>query len=88
MLKQDLVAFIEQNLLRGGGARIDADESLIERGLLDSMGLMRIMTFLETSTGLRIPDQQVSPDNFQSVDAIVEMVEGLRAQQSGSAARL
>ena len=78
MLRSQLIQYIQTNLLRDGGT-IDAGESLIERGLVDSIGLMQIMQFVETAAGVRIPDSMVIPDNFQSVEAIEQMVKQLRS---------
>jgi acyl carrier protein len=80
-LKDEIVRFVEQTLLRGEG-RISPEESLIDRGLLDSIGLMQLMTFLEERTGVRIPDHAITPDNFQTVASMEQLVSGLRARQS------
>jgi acyl carrier protein len=77
MSKDELISFLEKNLLRGRG-RIDPAESLIDRGILDSIGLMRILEFVEGRIGMRIPGDRVTPDNFQSVEAITALVERLR----------
>jgi acyl carrier protein len=77
MRRADLIKYIETNLVHDSGT-IDANESLIDRGIVDSIGLMQIMQFVETNAGIRIPDQMVVPENFQSVTAIEQMVEKLR----------
>jgi acyl carrier protein len=78
MLETDLIRFINQNLLQNRGEDISAGDSLIDLGVVNSLGLMRMMQFIETNTGVRIPDSYVTPDNFQSVNAIVDMVSGLK----------
>ena len=40
---------------------------------------MQIMQFVESNAGVRIPDHMVLPENFQSIVAIEQMVEKLRA---------
>lgn len=82
MTKQELVAFIEQHLV--GDDRNDPlteDTDLIEEGIVDSMGLMRIVTFLEDRSGIRVPDDEVGPDNFATVNAIVELVDRLQSRK-------
>jgi acyl carrier protein len=78
MRRDELIKYIQTNLLQDGGT-IDPDESLIDRGIVDSIGLMQIMQFVETNEGVRIPDHMVVPENFQSVTAIEQMVEKLRS---------
>jgi acyl carrier protein len=77
-MRDALIRYIQNNLVGSGGAPITADESLIDRGIIDSIGLMRIMTFIESETGIRVPDGRITPDDFQSVEAIERMVEELR----------
>ena len=54
-------------------------ENLIERGLLDSLGILKTVTFCEEHFGITIPDQEVLPDNLESVRAIAGLVERCRA---------
>jgi acyl carrier protein len=58
-------------------AVIDASTPLIDRGILDSMGLMQVIMFVEEKTGIRIPDDEVLPDNFQTVGSIEALVDRL-----------
>jgi acyl carrier protein len=43
------------------------------------MGLIQIVTFIEARTGVRIPDDALIPDNFQTVESMERMVEQLRS---------
>lgn len=54
---------------------LGADESLIERGLLDSLALLKTVTFCEENFGITIPDGEVLPDHFETVRAIAQLVE-------------
>lgn len=74
-LKDDLVKFIQTNM--AADAVIDASTPLIDRGILDSMGLMQVIMFVEEKTGIRIPDDEVLPDNFQTVGSIEVLVDRL-----------
>jgi len=60
---------------------LGAEESLIERGLLDSLSILRIVTFCEESFGISIPDTEVLPDHFDSIQAIGKLVERQRAKR-------
>lgn len=76
-LRDELLWFVKENVVRSQG-EISPDESLIDQGVLDSVGLVQLMGFLEERTGIRIPDRCVTPDNFRSVVSMERMVEGLR----------
>jgi acyl carrier protein len=80
-LEETLKAFIEENLVRDKKP-ITLDEPLIERGVLDSMGMLNLISFLEERAGVRVPDDEVMLENFASVKAIVETVDRLRADRA------
>ena len=56
------------------------DDSLLAKGLLDSMAILKTVTFCEEQFGITIPDQEVLPDHFQSVRAIAKLVERVRGK--------
>lgn len=54
------------------------DENLIEKGLLDSLAILKVVGFCEEEFGITIPDAEVLPDNMESVRAIAGLVERVR----------
>ena len=58
---------------------LGSQESLLERGLLDSLGILKTVTFCEEHFGISIPDHEVLPDNLESISAIAALVERCRA---------
>ena len=73
-LEERLFSFIRSDLMSSSDEQIGPEDSLIERGLLDSIALVQLIVFLEEEAGVRIPDQEVTPDNFDSVKRIAEFV--------------
>jgi acyl carrier protein len=55
------------------------EESLLAKGVLDSLSILKTVTFCEEHFGITIPDSEVLPDHFDSVRAIAELVERRRA---------
>jgi len=55
------------------------EDPLITRGLLDSLSILKTVTFCEERFGISIPDQEVLPDHFESVRAIAALVDRRRA---------
>ncbi len=79
--RQTITKFINENLVQDGReAQFEADDNLIEEGIIDSMGLMQMIQFIEEQTGLRVPDDQVLPENFQTISSIEQLVESLRGK--------
>ena len=67
---------MEVSLLRGE-QKINPQDSLVERGIIDSLGLMQLMTFIEDTARVKIPDHLVTPENFESVEAMEHLVNRL-----------
>ncbi len=79
--RQAITKFINENLVQDGREiQFEADDNLIEEGIIDSMGLMQMIQFIEEHTGLRVPDDQVLPENFQTISSIEQLVESLRGK--------
>lgn len=80
MLSTELATFIRQNLVRDGQS-VGPDDSLIDSGIVNSMGLIRLVNFIEQQTGVRIPDTMITPDNFETITAIEQTVNEVRAKR-------
>lgn len=75
--KQAIIKFLYQELLPGAGVRKmpEADENLLESGVLDSLGIMKLLEYLERAFSIRISEEDLLPDNFQSINAITLLVQ-------------
>ena len=83
-LKDAIKQFIEEEIVdEDEPVEIAHDDRLIERGVIDSMAVMQIVTFLEEETGLRIPDSEVVLENFESVSTMDAMVRRLSSRAKG-----
>jgi acyl carrier protein len=63
-------------LPRGAEANLCLDENLFDSGILDSAGLISFIVFLEKSFGLTIPDEDLLPENFCSLEAMTGYLVG------------
>jgi acyl carrier protein len=50
------------------------DEALTKNGVIDSMGIFRLVSFLEDTFNVRIGDEEITHDNLESIDAIEKLV--------------
>jgi acyl carrier protein len=78
--QDQLLHFIRTDLAGNDAHQIDEQTPLIDSGLIDSMALMRLISFVEERTSVRIPDDEVVPDNFQTVSDIALLVSRIRAR--------
>jgi acyl carrier protein len=47
---------------------------LLAAGVIDSLGILRLVSFVEEKFGIEVPDEDVTIDNFQSVKAMSDYV--------------
>jgi acyl carrier protein len=67
--------FIIENFLFGDtSAAPAADLPLVQSGLVDSTGILEIVTFLESEFGVHTSDEDLAVDNFGSISTIVKFV--------------
>ena len=68
--------FITDELIMPDGRRtISPDESLISSGVIDSLGILRIIAFIEERFGISVDDEEVIPTNFETINTIRSLVE-------------
>jgi len=51
-----------------------AETALVEDGLIDSLDLTRILMALDDAFGVHIPSGEIEPENFNSAQAMLELV--------------
>jgi acyl carrier protein len=74
-IKDQVRQFVNEELAAAKGiSAVRDDESLIENGVVDSLGIFRLVTFLEETFGVKIGDEEISAENLQSVDMIEQLV--------------
>ena len=74
-LEAQIQQFVAQNLLFSDqGYRFSNNASFIQEGIIDSMGVMELATFVNTEFGIQVDPQDVTPDNFDSVNKLAEYV--------------
>jgi acyl carrier protein len=62
--------FIVENFLFGDAENVEDDTSLLEMGILDSTGILELVTFLKDELGINVEDEELIPDNFDSLNRI------------------
>ena len=67
---ETIKAYIVENFLFGEDHRIAPDTEFLENGILDSTGVLELVGFLEEKFGIRVEDDEVVPDNMNSLEKI------------------
>jgi acyl carrier protein len=75
VLKDQIREFIMENLAHAKGIEsFTDDESLMESGVIDSLGIFRLVSFLEEDMRIRVSDEEINAETLKSVNAIEELV--------------
>lgn len=80
---QDIIgevrAFLRENFMLEASVAIDANTSFMDNHILDSTGFIELIGFIEERFGLQVGDEEMVPENFDSLDNITAYVARKRA---------
>lgn len=71
--------FVTGNFFVQDAAGLTDSASLLELGVVDSTGVLEIMAFLESTFGVSVEDDEIVPENLDSIERIAAFVERKRA---------
>ena len=72
-MEQSIEEYIAQEFLHDK-PRIVLESNLVEEGVIDSLGIMSLIAYVEKQFGARIKPEDVVVENFESVAAIARLV--------------
>ena len=67
--------FINDSDLAPGRESIEYEEQLIEGGLIDSLGILKLISFLEEEYDITFEEDEINAENFASINTITQMVD-------------
>lgn len=71
-----LMRYIKDELLRGRMNDLQPEDDLLSSGVINSLGILQLVSFVEERMGIEIPDEDVVYENFHSVAALSDYLEG------------
>ena len=73
-IQQKLIRFLEEEILVDKEqSKIAPDQSLFS-GVLDSLGTLRLVVFIEETYGIQVADGELIPENFDTVERLAKYV--------------
>ncbi|WP_411831857.1 acyl carrier protein [Pseudoxanthomonas mexicana] len=78
-VKTTVRQYIQDNFLMGDAADYADDASFMDAQLLDSTGFLELVHFLEDTYAIKVEDDEMMPDNLDSLEAIARFVDRKRA---------
>lgn len=74
-VRAKVVAYIVENMLLGDDSGFDDEVSMISAGIMDSTAAIEMVAFLDEAFGVQLTDDEIGPDNLDTVSRIVALVE-------------
>ncbi len=74
-IEREIRDFLRENFpLSADGVTLERDDSLIEVGVIDSTGVLELIGFIEERYEIEIRDEEVLPENLDSIGSIIRFV--------------
>jgi acyl carrier protein len=75
--EQTLRSYILENyLFSDDPSELNNGDSFLDQGILDSTGIMELIFFIEEHYGLSVEDEEMVPENLDSIDNLVRFIAG------------
>jgi acyl carrier protein len=76
-VERDLRRFLQENFpLAGDASKLAPGDSLLDAGVIDSTGVLELIDFLERRYEIRVADDELLPENLDSVGNILRFLRG------------
>ncbi|RME01250.1 MAG: acyl carrier protein [Calditrichaeota bacterium] len=53
---------------------LTADTDLLNQGIVDSMGILDLVSYMEENFGIQVSDEEITPENFRTLNTLTEFV--------------
>ncbi len=75
-VKKKIQQYIAENFLfSNNGFNLSDDASFLDEGVIDSTGTLELVTFVEETFNITVADDEIVPENFDSVNSLVAYVQ-------------
>jgi acyl carrier protein len=85
-IKKQITGFITTNFLFDESITLSTEDSLLETGVIDSTGVLELVAFIEETYGIKIEDEEIVPENLDSIDNIALYISQKLSQVSAGQA--
>jgi Acyl carrier protein len=73
-IKNDIVDYLKANSFMDNNSILNDNDSLTQKGILDSIGLLELMDYICEKYSIEIPEDMLTPENFDSLQGITNMI--------------
>jgi acyl carrier protein len=75
LIENKIRKFIEENFILGGEDHLGDEDSLLEKGIIDSTGVLELVAFIEETYRFKIKDEELIPENLDSIRNISKFIQ-------------
>lgn len=73
-VKNVIVDYLKANSFMDKDAQLEDGDSLTQKGIIDSIGLLELMDYISEKYSIEIPEEMLTPENFDSLQGITNMI--------------
>ena len=73
-IKEQIRTFLTANFYVSDPTALEDEASLLDRGIIDSTGVLEVIFFIEETFGLKVEDNEMLPENLDSIERIAKFV--------------
>lgn len=77
-LHEDIREFIVENFLFGDDNGLKDSSSFLEEGIVDSTGIMQLVSFIQEQYLIVVEDEELTPENLDSIQKVADFVQQKR----------
>ncbi len=70
-MKEKIIAYIKNDIANESLEDIELQDDLLSTGVIDSMGMMKLLTFIEKEANFKIPPEDMTVENFMTLESIM-----------------
>jgi len=74
-IETEIRKFIVENFILEGDDHLGDEDSLLEKGIIDSTGVLELVAFIEETYQFKIQDEELVPENLDSIKNISQFIQ-------------
>lgn len=73
-IKNDILDYLKDNSFMDTNIGLNDNDSLTQNGIMDSIGLLELMDYICDKYSIEIPEDMLTPENFDSLQGITNLI--------------
>ena len=73
-IRSKLREFLKKNFLLGNDSGLKDDDSFMGKGIVDSTGILEVVSFVEEAFNFKIADEELMPENLDSINQLIAFI--------------